>query len=211
MSSPPTASAAPAPAPYAESYRWVVLGVAVAAQTMAGVVSQGVYTLVPFWQSAFQLSQASAGLAVTFMNGGQILSMVMLGLAIDRYGERSVVALTMVAMGLSAFAAAAFGTNYAALLLFLTMLGASYASVQPGGTRAIMRWFPPHLRGIATGVRQAGLPLGTAAAALLLPALAVKYGWQTAVCVQGAVGIAGVILFGHINHEGLGDEEAPGN
>ncbi|OWW19066.1 MFS transporter [Noviherbaspirillum denitrificans] len=210
MSTPQLSSAAESPAAQGESYRWVVLGVAVAAQTMAAVVSQGVYTLVPFWQSAFQLSQASAGLAVTFMNAGQILSMVLLGMAIDRHGERNVVALTMIAMGLSAFGAAAFGTHYVSLLLFLTMLGAWYASVQPGGTRAIMRWFPPHLRGIATGVRQAGLPLGTAAAAMALPLLAVRYGWQTAVYVQGVVGIAGGILFGLFHRDNVGDVAAPG-
>src|SRR6266704_6629868 len=146
----------------AESYRWVVLGIAVTAQMTASVVSLGVYVLVPFWQSAYHLSQASAALAVSAMNVGQILVMVRLGLAIDRYGERRVVALTMVAMGLAAFGAAVFASNsYLVLLLFLAALGAGNASVQPGGTRAILRWFPPPLRGMATGVRQAGLPLGT--------------------------------------------------
>lgn len=100
------------------------------------------------------------------MNGGQILSMLLLGMAIDRYGERSVVALTMIAMGLSAFGAAKFGTSYSSLLLFLTMLGAWYAAVQPGGTRAIIRWFPPQMRGFATGVRQAGLAAPAVAASL---------------------------------------------
>lgn len=33
---------------YSESYRWIVLGVAVTAQTLVSVVSQGMYTLVPF-------------------------------------------------------------------------------------------------------------------------------------------------------------------
>ena len=205
-----TTPAAPQAGGHAESYRWVVLAVAVAAQTMAALVSQGVYILVPFWQSEFHLSQASAGLAVTFMNGGQILSMLLLGMATDRYGERGVVALTMIAMGLSAFGAAAFGTSYLSLLLFLTLLGAWYASVQPGGTRAIIRWFPPNMRGFATGVRQAGLPLGTAIAAMLLPLLALTYSWQMAMVVQGAVGIVGGILFGLFHRDDYGHIATPG-
>jgi MFS family permease len=180
------------------------------AAVVSVLVSQGVYILVPFWQSDFHLSQAAAGLAVTFMNGGQILSMLLLGMAIDRYGERSVVALTMVAMGLSAFGAAVFGTSYFSLLLFLTMLGAWYASVQPGGTRAIIRWFPPHMRGFATGVRQAGLPLGTAFAAMILPVLALKYGWQSALYVQGTLGILGGILFGIFHRDDYGHVATPG-
>src|SRR6266705_1221878 len=110
MSSSPNAPQIPANADRAslsraESYRWVVLGIAVTAQMTASMVSLGVYVLVPFWQSAYHLSQASAALAVSAMNVGQILVMVRLGLAIDRYGERRVVALTMVAMGLAALAA----------------------------------------------------------------------------------------------------------
>jgi hypothetical protein len=57
----------------AASYRWIVLGTAITAQTMAAIVSQGVYILVPFWQLAFGLSQASAGLAVSFMNNRPVL------------------------------------------------------------------------------------------------------------------------------------------
>ena len=101
----------------------------------------------------------------------KILSMFALGRAIDSYGERVIVGLTMVMMGLTALAAAAFVTSFPMLLLMIMVLGAFYASVQPGGTRAILRWFPPEHRGVATGFRQASVPLGTAIAALVLPAL----------------------------------------
>jgi MFS family permease len=186
------------------SYRWVVLAVAVTAQMTASITSQGVYVLIPFWQSAYELSQASAALAASAMNAGQILLMVHFGLAIDRYGERSVVASTMVAMGLAALGAAAFApSSYGVLLLFLVVLGAFYASVQPGGTRAIIRWFPPDLRGMATGVRQAAVPLGTALAAATLPVLALRFGWTVALCVQGAVGIAGGVLFWILHRDGV--------
>jgi len=57
---------------------------------------------------------------------------------------------------------------------------------------------------MATGVRQAGLPLGTALAALTLPVLAVKFGWPVAVCVAGGVGIAGGALFGIFYQDGIG-------
>lgn len=186
-----------------ENYRWVVLAAAVTAQMTASVVSQGVYVLVPFWQAAFDLSKASAGLTVSFMNAGQILSMIFLGFAIDRYGERSVVAVTMILMGLSAITASILGGQYTVLLFFLTCLGMFYASVQPGGTRAIIKWFPPNMRGFAMGLRQAGLPLGTALAALLLPVLALRYSWQAAVFVQGVIGILGGVLFGLFHRDNV--------
>lgn len=183
-----------APSAFDAPYRWVILGVAVLAQTTASVVSQGVYTLVPFLQSAFQLNQAQAALSVSAVNAGQVLSMLLMGWLIDKYGERGVVGTTMLAMG-GAAVVAALAPNYYVLLACLVLLGASYASVQPGGTKAMVKWFAPAQRGMATGIRQAGLPLGTALAAMTLPVLASQQGWQSAILLQGLVGVAGGLAF----------------
>lgn len=59
----------------------------------------------------------------------------------------------------------------------------------------MVRWFSPTQRGMATGIRQAGLPLGTAIAAMLLPLLASRGGWQEAILVQGWIGMAGAVVF----------------
>lgn len=188
------ASALPIQSAFASPYRWRVLGLAVVAQTSASIVSQGVYTLVPFLQSTFQLSQAKAALSVTAVNAGQVMSMMLMGWLIDKYGERGVVGITMLAMGVAAIIAS-FAPNYTVLLACLVLLGASYASVQPGGTKAVLNWFAPAQRGMATGIRQAGLPLGAAVAAITLPILAIEHGWQNAVLFQGLVGIVGAFVF----------------
>ncbi|HYF55811.1 MAG TPA: MFS transporter [Salinarimonas sp.] len=191
-----------------ERHLWLVLSVAVSTQAAGSLVSQGVYTLVPFWREAFALTHGQAALAVTVMNAGQILSMFALGRAIDRHGERSVVGLAMLAMGGCAFGAA-LAPGFPALLAWLAALGMVYASVQPGGTRAIMRWFPPEKRGLATGFRQAAVPLGTALAALLLPWLAARHGWPAALWAQGAIGIAGAAGFYGLYRDGRERGAAP--
>lgn len=182
------------PSAFVAPYRWVILGVAVLAQTTASIVSQGIYTLVPFLQSAFQLNQTQAALSVSAVNAGQVMSMLLMGWLIDKYGERSVVGITMLAMGATAVIAS-LAPNYYILLACFVLLGASYASVQPGGTKAMVKWFAPAQRGMATGIRQAGLPLGTAVAAMTLPVLASQQGWQSAILIQGLVGMAGGLVF----------------
>jgi MFS family permease len=194
-------TSAGAPQDGGNRYRWVVLGVAALAQTAASITAQGVYTLVPSLQTAFHLSEATGALSITALNGGQVVTMLMLGWLIDRFGERYVVAVTMVMMGLSAVAGAVISPSYVVLLFFFVLVGTSYASVQPGGTRAIVRWFSPSERGFATGVRQAGLPLGTAIAAMVLPLIASLYSWRAALMLQGAIGIAGGILFGLLHRD----------
>ncbi len=201
-SEPAVTSGASVPATGPGAYIWVVLMLAVAGQTAGSIVSQGVYTLVPFFRAEFGLSQGAAALAVTVMNGGQILSMFTLGRLIDRHGERSVVSVTMVGMGLMAVGAATLSGSYPVLLAWLLLLGMFYASVQPGGTRAILRWFPPQHRGLATGFRQAAVPLGTSIASVTLPVLAAAGGWRQAVLAQGAIGIGAGVFFWLFYREG---------
>lgn len=181
---------------------WFVLALTVGAQTAGSVVSQGVYTLVPFFRGDFGLVQATSALAVTIMNAGQIVSMFWLGQAIDRYGERIIVSSTMVGMGLVAIFGAHYASSYFGLLAALFVLGMFYASVQPGGTRAIIRWFPPQHRGLATGFRQASVPLGTSIAAFILPMVAAAAGWRYAMLVQGVIGVVGGIFFWSFYREG---------
>lgn len=188
--------AASAPAPHdAGPYKWVVLAVAVTALTTGSVVYSGVSVLMPFWKDTYDLSAATAALAATAIQAGPITSMLVIGRAIDRYGERWVVSLTMIAMGITAFIAAAASRSYPVLLLFILVMGAFYGSILPGGQRAITRWFEPGLQGMATGVRQAGLPVGAAVAGAVLPALALHHDWTAAMIVQGVAGILGGIVF----------------
>lgn len=193
------------------AYRWIVLAAAALAQTTASVTAQGIYTLIPPLQKTFHLTEATAALAVSALNGGQVVTMLMLGWLIDRFGERYVVAFTMVLMGLAAFAGSALSTSFAVLLMFFALIGTSYASVQPGGTRAILRWFPPQERGMATGIRQAGLPLGTALAAMALPLIATLHGWSVALAIQGAISIVGGILFALLHRDEREMQGTPGS
>ncbi len=178
-----------------DSRIWGILAIAVGTQAAGSIVSQGIYILVPFWREAFGVTLASASLAVTVMNGVQIITMYSFGRAIDMYGERKVVGIAMTAMAAAMAATALFVDNLVSLLICMAFLGGTYSAVQPGGTRAVMRWFPPHKRGIATGFRQAAVPFGTMIAAAVLPYFAVHYGWHSAAWVGAGVSIFGALLF----------------
>jgi MFS family permease len=178
-----------------DSRIWGILAIAVGTQAAGSIVSQGIYILVPFWREAFGVTLASASLAVTVMNGIQIITMYSFGRAIDMYGERKVVGLAMTAMAAAMAATALFVDNLVSLLICMAFLGGTYSAVQPGGTRAVMRWFPPHRRGIATGFRQAAVPFGTMIAAAVLPYFAVHYGWHSAAWIGAGVSIFGALLF----------------
>ena len=117
---------------------WFVMAIAFFTQTAGSTVSQSVYPLMAVWQAAFSLSQGEAALPVTLMNGGQIISMILLARAIDRHGERAVVSCSMLAMAAMALITAAYAQSFYALLPGLAMIGALYAAVPLGGSRAVI-------------------------------------------------------------------------
>jgi sugar phosphate permease len=178
-----------------EIYRWVVLSVAITAQTAASFTTQGLQALIPFFQQAFHLSLASATLTISAVMIGATLSTLFMGNAVDRYGERIVVGFAMAAMGAATIVGATIDPSYGVLLLILVLVGALNGAVQPGGTRAIVLWFPEKLRGLAMGLRQASLSLGGALGAATLPLLAIRLGWSAGVAAQGVAAVAGGVIF----------------
>ena len=43
-----------------------------------------------------------------------------------------------------------------------------YSVSQPGGSKVILKWFPNENRGLAMGIRQAGIPIGGALTGVLI-------------------------------------------
>jgi len=71
-----------------------------------------------------------------------------------------------------------------------------YSTAQPGGSRSVASWFSAEQRGFAMGIRQAGLPLGGAAASAVLPALAAAHGWRAAPATGAAAALLAALAFG---------------
>jgi predicted MFS family arabinose efflux permease len=85
--------------------------------------------------------------------------------------------------------------GYAPLLLVLLVVGAGYSTVQPGGSKSVASWFDTSQRGLAMGIRQAGLPLGGVFAAAALPVLAAALGWRVTLMAGALVALLGAVAF----------------
>jgi predicted MFS family arabinose efflux permease len=172
----------------------VILAVATLTQAATGFVFVGVGTLAGFLQRAFSLSGAQTGLVVTAVGVVPLFALLPVGRLLDRHGERAIVSGGALLLAAGA-GAAAFAPSYPLLLALLLVGGSGYATSQPGGSKAVARWFEADHRGLAMGIRQTGLPLGGAAAAAILPALAASAGWREALGSAAAVAAVGAILF----------------
>src|SRR5579884_1055470 len=176
--------------------RWWILAAALTVQSTISLIGQGLPALVPFVKTDLDLNHAQAGVFATITGLGTFLALFAVGWAVDRAGDRAVLVGGGVLTGLLTVAAA-FAPGYPLLLLLLVLVGIGVATPTPAGSTAVMREFPIRQRGVVMSVRQTGIPLGGAVAAVTLAPLAALWGWRTALIAGGVAALAGA-LAGHL-------------
>lgn len=189
-------------------FRWVVLGLTTLMQLGLSMPQQTPAALGPVLTPALHLSRAELGLLTSAIWGGMLLGMLPAGLLADRFGERRVIAAGGAALALLIVLAA---QTHAFLPLFGVLLVAAIAasSGSPGGTRAVAAWFEVRQRGFAMGVRQTGVTLAGVLAAVLLPPVAVRFGWQAAFYVVAGIALLAVAAFALFYREHRHGGEGP--
>ncbi|ACS85640.1 MFS transporter [Musicola paradisiaca] len=176
------------------SYRWVILAIATLAQACACFFVQGIGTIAIYIQHELHLSAMQIGLLVSAAQLVPLVGLLVAGELLDRYSERLVVGIGTLVVACALMAAMLAG-SYSSILMFLIVVGAGYSTAQPGGSKSVARWFDKQQRGFAMGIRQAGLPLGGALAAAILPFTAAQWGWRYSFLVGGLVALVGALVF----------------
>ncbi|MER9293662.1 MFS transporter [Mesorhizobium sp. M0510] len=165
-------------------HRWKVLGIGVAANAAFSATFSGIPATAVVLRQGYHLGNAELGLALGLLGLGVALSELPWGLLTDRWGDRRVlliglgataVWLLVMAMLVVPTKAGTPGvTLLAASLLITGLLG---GSVNGSSGRAIMGWFRENERGFAMSIRQTAVPLGGGLGALVLPSLALAFGF----------------------------------
>jgi nitrate/nitrite transporter NarK len=188
------------------SYRWITLLLATSVQIGVSILQQAPAALGPVLSRALDLSHAQIGLLSSAIWAGMLVTMLPMGIMIDRRGEKMII-LVGVAMMIAMVAVATQVATF--LWLFLLLLVASFgaSSSAPGGAKAIAAWFPRSQRGSAMGIRQTGVALGGLLAALVLPPVAVRFGWAVALQFAVIVTIVTLVCFAFLYKELPADQK----
>ena len=191
-----------------------MLAAGTAATASSAALGIGLPVLVPTLREEYSLSLGQIGLLLAASWVGTTLTLLPWGLAADRFGERTVLALGLLLCG-AALVGAAYASSFAELLVFLAISGAAGASVNSASGRAVMHWFAADERGLALGIRQTAIPLGGLVAALALPAIAASSGgseaaflFLAALCGVGAL-VGAVVLRGRDAVDGIEAASVP--
>ncbi len=186
--------------------RWVICALLFFAATINYIDRNVLAVLKQPLTEEFGWSNTEFGYINFFFQVAYMVGMLASGWLIDRIGTRRGLALAIILWSVAAMlhaeavviggvlapAAGALGWTMAASVagfaLCRALLGLGEAAIFPGAVRTIAEWFPQRERAFATGVFNAGTNVGALMTPIIVPIIALQYGWYWAFIGTGAVG-----------------------
>ncbi len=152
--------------------------ITVAFGSIAAVLSTTSFNVaIPTLMREFGLGQDKIQWAITGFMAAMTISMLPTPWLLDRFGfRRCFLGIVMLLAGASL--AGSMATDFSFLVFTRILQGASAGMLQPLGTLAVMRLFPPEIQGRATGILSFSIVLAPAVAPALGGLLLDHFGWE---------------------------------
>ena len=170
------------------SYRWTICALLFVATTINYIDRQVLGILAPTLQRALNWTEADYGDIVSWFSFAYAFGFLAAGRIIDLIGVRRGLGAAVVGWSAAAIGHA-FATTVAGFSLARALLGVSESAIFPGSIKAVAEWFPQKERALATGIFNAGTNTGAILTPLLVPWIALKWGWQWAFIATGGLGL----------------------
>ena len=184
------AYAATAPAGPGErriGYRWTICALLFFATTINYIDRQVLGILAPTLTREFGWSESDYGNIVSWFSFAYALGFLAVGRMMDRIGVRKGFSISIVAWSIAAMGHA-FARTVTGFSIARAALGLGESGNFPGAIKATAEWFPKKERALATGIFNAGSNIGAIVTPLMVPIIALKWGWQEAFLATGALG-----------------------
>lgn len=176
------------------NYRWVICALLFFATTINYVDRSVLGVLAPTLRDVIGWTDQEYGIISAAFTQAYAIGFIFAGWFIDKVGSRMgySVYLTIWSLAAAAHALArsAFGFGIARF-----MLGIGESGNFPAAIKTIAEWFPKKERALATGIFNAGSNVGAVLAPLVVPWLALNWGWQSAFIITGLIGLVWVFFW----------------
>ncbi len=167
-------------------YRWRVCAMLLAATTINYVDRQVLGVLAPFLQTEIGWNEIQYGYIVTSFQAAYAIGLLCIGAIIDRLGTRVGYAIAISVWSLAAMSHS-LTASVVGFMLARFVLGLGEAGNFPAAIKTVAEWFPRRERALATGIFNSGSNVGAIVAPLMVPIVAVTWGWQAAFLFTGAL------------------------
>lgn len=176
------------------NYRWRIVVLLFFATTINYIDRQVLGILAPQLQEQFGWSEADYGFIIMSFQAAYAIGLISMGTLLDKIGTRIGFIVSVVLMSLAGMAHAAF-CSVASFATARFGLGIGASANFPAAIKTVAEWFPKKERALATGVFNAGSNLGAILSPLIIPLIALQWGWQWAFIIAGALGFVWLIFW----------------
>jgi len=167
--------------------RWTIVALLFAATTINYIDRQVLGILAPVLQREIGWNEVDYGKIVSAFSFAYGLGFLGMGRLLDRIGVRRGFGVAIVAWSVAAMSHALAGTA-AGFSIARAALGLGESGNFPASIKAVAEWFPRRERALATGIFNAGTNVGAIITPLVVPGIALRWGWRAAFVACGALG-----------------------
>lgn len=171
----------------ATRYRWWICALLFAATTINYIDRQTIALLKSTLTEEFHWTEADYGSIVFWFQCAYAAGYLFAGRLMDVIGLRRGYALS-VALWSAAAVGTAFVSTVSAFSGIRAALGLAEGGNFPAAIKTVSEWFPKRERALATGIFNAGAPIGALVTPAIVPFLTLHYGWRVTFIVTGALG-----------------------
>lgn len=176
------------------NYRWRVIVLLFFATTINYIDRQVLGILAPRLQDLFEWSESDYSLIIMSFQAAYAIGLISMGGLLDKIGTKAgyIIAITIWSIAGMFHAAARSITSF---VLARFTLGIGESANFPAAVKTVAEWFPKRERAFATGIFNSGTNIGAILTPLIIPFIALKWGWQWAFIITGALGFVWLIFW----------------
>ncbi|MHC4800236.1 MAG: MFS transporter, partial [Planctomycetota bacterium] len=178
----------------ANAYRWTILGLATFCILTFGVIFQSIPPLIGILVEVLNVSYARAGALMGLFIFPSIFLSIPGGLLTDRFGPRNVGVVSLLSITFGT-AIVALNGSYWIIAIGRLVAGIGAAALLVVAPKIITSWFYDREIGLAMGIFNTSMPLGTILALNFMGAIAFRFNWQASIWISFAVGATALCLF----------------
>ncbi len=175
-------------------YRWRICALLFFATTLNYLDRHVLSILAPDLQQEIGWSEIEYGYIVAAFQAAYGIGVVLVGRLLDHKGVRVLYAVA-VAIWSVAGMAHAFASSVIGFATSRFALGLGESANFPAALKTVSEWFPAKERALVAGIFNAGSNVGIIVAALLVPWVTLRYGWQWAFLGIGLLGFVWIIFW----------------
>jgi ACS family hexuronate transporter-like MFS transporter len=181
-------------------YRWIICALLFFATTINYIDRAVLGVLAPTLRDEIGWTNQEYGYISGAFTLAYAIGFIFAGWFIDRVGTRIgysiYLSLWSIAAAAHALAKSVFGFGLARF-----GLGIGESGNFPAAIKTVAEWFPKKERALATGIFNAGSNVGAIIAPLVVPWLALNWGWQTAFIATGLAGLIWIFFWLPVYHK----------